>query len=125
MSLPLLLFVAFALAVLSVIKNRNSDKTIGRREFIIAFLIVGAPAFFLTLSDINLMINGEKFVYSDNILQIMYVWFAVAAYPFYQRVCWRVNGAGARKFVSYICLVPYLNILALIYLCAAPPKSSE
>jgi len=124
-SLPLLLLVAFSLAILSVARNFRSDRTYSRNNFAIMFLIAGLPTFVITASDLNLWINGERFGVSNFLMQFNYVYFAFVAYPFYQRVCWRVNDAGAGKLTAYICLVPYLNLLSFIYLCVARTRPTR
>ena len=85
----------FPLAIFSVVKNIKSDKRIPRRSFLIALLIASAPAIPLILSDFQvLIIGGEHFKLGGAFLLFMWVYFALAAYPFYQRVCWRVKDAG-------------------------------
>ena len=58
-------------------------------------------------------------------LLFMWVYFALAAYPFYQRVCWRVKDAGKGKAIAYLSLIPYVNIFIFVYLCTVSSSDSE
>ncbi len=125
MNLVIFLFIAFAISVFSVVRNLKSDKTCGRKVFISALLFAGAPVFILIACDISALVFGEIIAYTDILLQITYVYLAIVAYPFYQRVCWRVNDAGAGKLIAYFSLVPYLNFFSFLYLSIVPTKSSN
>ncbi|MGB0695647.1 MAG: DUF805 domain-containing protein [Rhodospirillaceae bacterium] len=116
------LILALPIAFFSVVKHRNTLERVNRKLFIIIFLIVSLPAFILTASDISLMLNGKRLPYASTFFQVMNIWFFIAAYPFYQRVCARVNDAGVWRWVSFVCLVPYVNLLIFLYLCIAPSK---
>ena len=119
----ILLLVASALAVFSVIKNRNSQKIIGRAEFIIFLLVAALPSIYLTVADIAFLSgSAERLPYTDLVLKIWFFWLAAIVYHFYQRVCWRINDAGLASYISFVCLVPYINVLIFIFLCVAPSK---
>ena len=116
----------FPLAIFSVVKNIKSDKRLPRRSFLIALLIASAPAIPLILSDYQVLImGGEHFKLGGAFLIFMWVYFAIAAYPFYQRVCWRVKDAGKGKAIAYLSLIPYVNIFIFMYLCTVSSSDSE
>ena len=116
----------FPLAIFSVVQNIKSDKRLPRRSFLIAVLIASAPAIPLILSDFQVLImGGEHFNLGGTFLLFMWVYFAIAAYPFYQRVCWRVNDAGKGKAIAYLSLIPYVNIFIFMYLCTVTSIDSE
>lgn len=125
MNLALLSIVAFALAVLGVIRNVKADRPYGRKDFAIVFLIVSAPLLVITASDVQMLTGGEPLEAVDRWLQFTYIYLVVAAYPFFQRVCWRVNDAGSHRALSYVSLVPYINILIFLFLCFKPTKVSK
>ena len=118
--------VVFPLAIFSIVKNIKSDKMLPRRSFLIALLIASAPAIPLIISDFQILImGGEHFKLGSSFLLFMWVYFAMAAYPFYQRVCWRVNDAGKGKTIAYLSLIPYVNIFIFMYLCTVSSIDRE
>ena len=120
------IFIAFALSIFSVVKNIKSDKRIPRRSFLISLLIASAPAIPLILSDYQVLImGGEHFKLGSAFLLFMWVYFALVAYPFYQRVCWRVKDAGKGKVIAYLSLIPYINIFIFVYLCTVSSIDNE
>ena len=80
----ILLLVASALAVFSVIKNRNSQKIIGRAEFIIFLLVAALPSIYLAVADIAFLSgSAERLPYTELVLKIWFFWLAAIAYHFY------------------------------------------
>ena len=107
-------------------KNIKSDKRLPRRSSLIALLIASAPAIPLILSDYQVLIMGaEHFKLGSAFLLFMWVYFALVAYPFYQRVCWRVKDAGKGKAIAYLSLIPYINIFIFVYLCTVSSIDNE
>ena len=116
----------YPLAIFSIVKSINSDEKLSRLGFLLTFLLTTAPAIPLIVSDLGMLVfDSPRLQISSLYLEFLWVYWAIAAFPFYQRVCWRVHDAGIGKITAYFCLVPYLNFFIFLYLCIAKPKSSE
>ena len=89
-------------------------------------LTASAPAIISVVSDFQvLMVGGEPFKLGGAFLLFMWVYFALVAYPFFQRVCWRAADAGKGKTIIFLSLIPYINIFIFVYLCTVPSIDSE
>jgi len=116
----------YPLAIFSIIKNVKSEKKLSRSKFLLALLLAIAPAIPLIASDLQvLVLGGERLQISNLFLQLLWVYWAIAAFPFYQRVCWRIHDAGMGKITAYLCLVPYLNFFIFLFLCVAKQKDKK
>lgn len=125
MNPAILVLAAYGLAIVSILRNSKSDRRMRRGSFILVFAIVSFPYWIVTVSDLSMVLNEQKFLESDSLLDFIYVYNVIVAYPFFQRICWRVNDAGSHRAVPYACLIPYLNILIFFYLCFEPTRGKK
>ncbi len=124
------MFINVALGILlialplgAIIKNINSTKTYSRFSFFTLFLLVSLPAILISFNDIATMFYQYDTGLNDELMmRYFFGYLLICAYPFYQRVCWRVNDAKLSKFFIWISLIPYINIIIFIFLCFAKTK---
>ena len=119
-----LMIAAIGTAILAIIENADSFKAYSRKNFIIVFLLVSAPFLLIASFDIielsegaSPLTNPDSFLYMANLTDLVAIYLLLVSYPFFQRVCWRINDASAHKALCYISLIPGLNILIFAYLC--------
>lgn len=117
MIVEILPLVPIALAILAAIKNIRVTKSYNRVSFLIIFALVSAPLIIIAAYDIASFLNADIKLPLNNITTFVFVYLAIVSYPFYQRVCWRINDASINTKSIVLAYVPYFNFLFFLYLC--------
>lgn len=122
--LGLIAIAGFIAAFIAINRFSDSTREYGRKPYSIfvtmylAPLIVGGVYDFVRLEHTNL----PPLTWFS---QLIIPYLALLSYPLFQRIMWRINDCGSRKWVAYLCLIPYLNIFPLIYLMMTKTRESE
>lgn len=118
-----IIFVLAIFGALAAIAKTSKEKKMARKNFVKINIFYWSPLIALVIVDLwNLGVQNQPKVHLESASLYISVYLLFTSYPLFQRVCWRLNDAGKGRFLGYIALIPYLNVLVFAYLCLIPSR---
>ena len=115
----LIYLVALAVA-LRAIATTGKDTKLARGPYTLFWLACWSPLLLLAVNDVYRFLDVSSL--GGSLFFGLALYLLVTSHFLFQRVCWRLNDLGMGRTLAYVALVPYLNLLAFIFLSL--PKGS-